>query len=297
MKKNIYIVVVTFNPDIQRLNTIVDCILSVECVPILVDNSEKEWDVYYNSLNEKCTIIQMGENKGIAFAQNYGVKYAIEKGAEVIGFFDQDSLVTENIILELVNAIEKHKKEVVAPVSIDSKTNEEYPNQVITKSGLPRDVFTKEDKAVTEVNIVISSGIFVKKDIFEKIGYFDESFFIDFVDIEWCLRCYKKGIYITVINSAKMKHTIGDNFRKYGFVIVNVHSPYRTYYKVRNAFLLFTKDLNILFCLSQLLPALLQNFFLMFDSRLGSEYRKNYFNAIVDGIKKRDGKYELWHEK
>ncbi len=295
MEHKICIVIVTYDPDAEHLKAVTDCVKGAGCIPVISDNSPAEQSVL-NGL-EDCKVIRHGENKGIAYAQNRGIEYALAQGADIIGFFDQDSIVDSSLITALAGALEEGGIRIAAPVSIDAKTGEELPSHRIGKNGRPVDVFAENSTERTLVDIAISSGTFVKKDVFEEVGLFDESLFIDFVDIEWCLRCRKAGIPIAVISSARMPHTIGEDTRKAGLITITAHSPYRTYYKVRNAFLMFGKGADRSFCMSQLLPALVHNGLLIFDRARGREYRKYYFRAIADGLKKRDGKYEQWHER
>lgn len=292
----VYIIIVTFNPDIDNLMKMIGVLEECRCNVVIVDNTG-----LYSEIEKICSrntkIIKLNDNRGIAEAQNIGLRYALENNARVIGFFDQDSTVSVKIVEKLILALEEKEISVVAPRSIDSITKEEYPSQIIGRFGIPKDIYSENCNPHKCVDIVISSGTFAKKEVFEKVGLFDESFFIDFVDIEWCLRCRKQGIKIWLIRDAVMEHHIGNNLRKIGVLTVNVHSPYRTYYKIRNSFLLFSKDVGFLFCLRQLFPAIVHNFFLLFDKKRGREYMKYYFRGIEDGVCKRGGKYENWHRK
>ena len=295
MKYKTYIVIVSLDPDIAHLRAVAECITSAGCVPVIADNGSKD----VRSIQEipGCQLISLGDNTGIAHAQNKGIECALKNGAEVIGFFDQDSNADAELIRTLTAALENENVKIAAPVSIDAKTGEAYPNHRVGSNGRLVDVYPDGREAFTLVDVAISSGTFVKREVFAKVGLFDESFFIDFVDVEWCLRCRRAGIPITIVNAARMPHSIGESNRKIGPLTVNVHSPYRTYYKVRNAFLLSSKGLGRAFSFSQLLPAVVQNGLLIFDKQRGKEYRKYYFQAIKDGLKKRDGKYEQWHNR
>jgi rhamnosyltransferase len=63
-----------------------------------------------------------------------------------------------------------------------------------------------------------------------------ENYFIDYVDTEWCIRAEAMGYKNYVSSKAVMKHAIGDNILKFKYFNVPVHSPFRRYYRVRNAF-------------------------------------------------------------
>lgn len=289
MLKNI--IIVAYEPDLNKLNRLIQVLINADCVPIIVDNSEKT-KLTKDLLSTNCQIISMESNAGIAKAQNVGINVALQNNADIIGFFDQDSEPDESLITELINNLINLGNVVIAPVAIDKENGKEYPSLVIKKSGLSKEVYALNSDIPVAVDYVISSGTFTTRYVINEVGLFDEDFFIDFVDIEWCLRCRKKGINIFVIPNAILCHKIGNETKKILGITVTVHSPYRTYYKVRNSFLLRKKKLNKLFVLRQIIPAIIHNFLLTFDKEKGKEYRKFYYAGIKDGLRGKNGKYE-----
>ena len=75
--------------------------------------------------------------------------------------------------------------------------------------------------------------------VFDDIGLMCEELFIDFVDIEWCLRARRHSYEVVAINKVMIDHHIGDysvQFMKHSYPI---HSPLRMYYYFRNAMYLY----------------------------------------------------------
>ena len=62
-----------------------------------------------------------------------------------------------------------------------------------------------------------------------------EDLFIDWVDIEWCLRAESQGLESYIVPSAIMMHSIGDDTVRVLGRDINLHSDLRNYYMVRNA--------------------------------------------------------------
>lgn len=286
----IYAVVVGYEPNLENLDDLIRILAEKDCHVILADNSEKR-PVTQEMLQTPCTILSLHGNQGIAKAQNEGIQCALKKGAECVGFFDQDSRIDGKLLDALLAGLQRHPGAVVAPVSVEADTGQEYPSAVLCENGMSRDVFCLQEKTDVQVDLVISSGTFVWSNALQKIGGMDEDFFIDFVDIEWCLRCKKKQVPIYVVPSAVMKHKIGNTSCKVGPITISVHSPYRTYYKVRNSFLMRKKGASFLFLVQQILPAVAYNLFLLFDKEKGKEYRKFYFAGLRDGLQNRTGEY------
>lgn len=277
------VIVVTYEPELNNLRRLSKCVQDAGFIPVIVDNSLKK-RVEQKDVCSGSIIISMGKNAGIAAAQNAGIRYALNLGAEVIGFFDQDSDADTALIHRLAEYLSMYGDCVVAPLALEKGTLKEYPVQRLNKIGYPYDVYVKGCKEPKQVDIVISSGMMTTAPVLEKAGSYDEDFFIDFVDIEWCLRCKKAGIPIYVIPDAVLLHKIGNETIDMDKMEITVHSPVRTYYKVRNSFLLLYKKAGVVFSIRQILPALLHNFLLIFHVENKREYAKSYFTGILHGI-------------
>lgn len=285
-----YVIIVTYEPELNNLRRLTQCAQNAGFIPVLVDNSEK-CSVKQEMVSENCRIISLQGNEGIAAAQNAGIRYALEQGATVIGFFDQDSNGDETLIKKLETSLNELGECVVAPLALEKDTFEEYPVQSLNKIGYPRDVFVKDKEKPEQVDLVISSGTMTTAKVLRRVGDFDEDFFIDFVDVEWCLRCKRAGVPVYVIPDAVLLHKIGNENVSVGEMNILVHSPIRTYYKVRNSFLLFYKKAGAVFTIRQILPAVLHNFLLIFSVKKKGLYVKYYLLGILHGIFGVRGKY------
>lgn len=285
------IIIVTYEPELNQLRHLVKNVQAAGFLPILVDNSEK------NPLKKRLFLgeiqmVDMQGNAGIAAAQNAGITLAKKLGAEIIGFFDQDSQADAELIQKLLDHTKLYEDCVIAPVALEKDTFLEYPVQRLNKMGYPKDVYVKNAKRPQKVDLVISSGTMMPMKVIEKAGMFDEDFFIDFVDIEWCLRCKKAAVPIYVLPDALLYHKIGNETIDAGQMEITVHSPLRTYYKVRNSFLLLYKKVNVIFAFRQILPALIHNLLLIFKVEKRKEYLKYYLLGIYHGICGVKGKYK-----
>lgn len=284
------VIIVTYEPELNNLKRLTHCVQNAGFLPIIVDNSEKH-PVEKVQMAASTQMISMHGNAGIAAAQNAGVRLAQKLGAEIIGFFDQDSHADENLLNKLEKALHSLGECVVSPLALEKDSLNEYPVQILGRLGYPKDVFVKGKKVPQKVDLVISSGMMTTAEVFEKVGVYDEDFFIDFVDVEWCLRCKKAEIPVYVIPDAVLMHKIGNENVSVGEMSIVVHSAVRTYYKVRNAFLLLYKKAGVIFTMRQILPALLHNFLLIFSVEEKRKYLKYYFMGVVHGIFGIRGKY------
>jgi len=97
-----------------------------------------------------------------------------------------------------------------------------------------------------EMEEVITSGNLIKLSIFDSVGYFCEELFIDYVDIEYCLRCVTQGYKILEAKDAFLIHEIGFPTRHkllWKRPATSNHSALRRYYMARNAVYVYRKYL------------------------------------------------------
>lgn len=280
-----YCIVVSYRPDVPRLVDLCGKLVADDAKVIVVDNTERPY-LASSDLPGNCSLITLGYNSGIAHAQNEGMRAALDAGASVLLFFDQDSAIEAGLLKGLIAALDIASAEVVAPLCVDEATGMALPAEVVGRCGYPRQIHHRDATERYAVDIVISSGMAATRLACETVGRFDQGFFIDYVDTEWCLRCRAKDIPIYVIPSVVMRHSIGSGHVHVGGLSTAIHSPVRCYYQIRNSFLLFRKPhVPFLYSLMQLAITIGSRVLLLrfVDNRLS--YLKMYWRAVKDGIR------------
>jgi len=286
----VYCVIVCYRPDLENLSRICTALLFSKTKVILVDNTEKS---YINNFSKDLGVdlIILNENSGIAKAQNIGIKLAIEKGAEVIVFFDQDSIIENDFIPILLSPLKISQPMVVSPMFYDKEHGFRFPSYNLNKFGLLKEIDFKGNDDIYAVDVIISSGSAATKEVFDIVGLMNEDYFIDFVDTEWSLRCRYKVIPIIVNPQAKMIHTIGDKSINMYFMRLFVHNAIRSYYKVRNSFLfLRNENVPLLLGVKEIVSALVHNLLVILFVEEKNKYVMSYFSAVRDGLLNRKGK-------
>lgn len=286
----LFSIIVCYNPSVPALQITVNKLIGSHSHVIVVDNSVNS-KIAQSIDNKNCQLILMGENVGIAKAQNVGIRSALTKGAEVIIFFDQDSEIDDLFISNLINQLTIGKPGVVAPVYFDKEKGYEFPSMKLNSLGTLSKVYKSDNSFSYPVDVVISSGMAVTKETFDIVGLMDEEFFIDFVDTEWCLRCKSKNVEIRIAATACMAHSIGDFSRDFGFMKLFVHSPIRSYYQIRNSFhFIRKKHVPLLLGLKEVLSLLVHQLIALFFLKDRKAYLIQYFHALRDGIRGVGGK-------
>jgi len=80
---------------------------------------------------------------------------------------------------------------------------EEHIKNILRKSRCKFDVRPKS------VGYIVGAAMFFKKDLIQKIGYFDERFFFYAEDADFCLRTHKAGLDVVFIPSSHIVHYRG----------------------------------------------------------------------------------------
>ncbi|MBE7538309.1 MAG: glycosyltransferase family 2 protein [Opitutaceae bacterium] len=199
------------------------------------------------SLEETCTrhgweLIANPENRGIGVALNQGVARLAEKEFEWVILFDQDSKPEPGMSGRMAASLQSHPKSdrvgVVGAAFQERATARQH--RFLRPHPLFPCLFQKIEpmgKDLLGVTSVITSGSLVRVAAMENAGRFDEAFFIDYVDTDFCLRCRRQGWLTMVSAAAHFTHELGRRERRWwgGMEMEPTHhSPVRHYYMARN---------------------------------------------------------------
>ena len=219
--------IVLYNPDIERLKENIEAIRHQVDVLILADNHSKNIDAVRTLLSdihlEDYELICNPKNMGIAYALNQITEYSCQSGAGWTLFLDQDSVAPANMIEEYRKYLDHKDVVMLCPQIVDRNFAGSEPKQ--TEGGYK------------EVQRCITSGSFVKNEVFGKVGPFNNKLFIDQVDFEFTARLVKAGYKMYRINKVVLLHELG-NSREVLLdgkkVVTTNHNPMRRYYAARN---------------------------------------------------------------
>ena len=279
MNKEIGIVVVLYKPNKDHLNNVLN--LAKAFRVYVIDNSEDSCTISHTNMD----YIPLYENKGIAFAQNVGIKRMQTERFEYVLFLDQDSRISSDQILQL-----KDDYEFIYH-TIDENIGCVSPTIINEDTGIGYKSHERMTSSFTRQQFVISSGMLIPVNVICKIGYVCEGLFIDFVDHELCFRLKEYGYSIYSTNKVCLKHKIGNGaFFFLGQEII-VSKPFRYYFKYRNfIWLIKTKYIPYTWKIKSSILLLLEVLCILFDSHYKNIRRdvlRNLFKGIKDGIKQK----------
>ncbi len=179
------------------------------------------------------TLIRNGKNLGIAAALNIGIRHAISKGFLWIITLDQDSQIRDDYVESMLSAYSK--------ASAYTKVGIVCPRYEDARSGVLLRTHNSSNK---DILTCITSGSLMHSEIFVTFGPMEEDLFMDYIDIEYCLRIRTAGLKIIESPESVLIHSLGHmtrhRFFGYTFSTTN-HSPKRRYYITRNRILLMRR--------------------------------------------------------
>lgn len=271
-------VVVLYNPskeDLKNIDTYIDYLDKL----YVIDNSDKPLE---KIMDNKIEYIFNNENIGVAKALNIGVDKAIKENYKWLLTLDQDTTLNENIFKEVSKAINQNDTSNIAVITPWHNTK--------------LDVIKPKEKIDYPLD-VMTSGNFVNLSIIKKIGGYKEEFFIDGIDIEFCLRIRKNNYSIMRLNYIEIEHNLGniEYHKLFGrnWMCTN-HNYIRNYYMARNYRYIKEEYYDIApeFCSTLVkFKGIMFKIFMFEDDK----YRKirNIFRGIIDYKKRKVGKYRF----
>lgn len=277
-------IIVLYRPNLIALKSNIEQLLPQVDSILLIDNSGDGGDnKTVLNINEKVTYISMGGNTGVAFAQNFGIRKAMDKNATYILIMDQDSSPADEMVSKLKDGLlllasKGYKISAIGPNAINLRTGVAY------KPRLMKRVYFDE-LPIIKVSEIISSGSLILSDTFKEIGLMDEKLFIDGVDHEWCWRASKLGYCCAIVEEVELIHMLGEGDRKLLGIPVAITSAFRVYYQYRNYFYLLRKGYVPLYWkINNGIKYLVKAFYYPLFVKPRRAYFTNICRGIVSGI-------------
>lgn len=218
--------VVTFQPD-ARVEELMRVTAAQVGELLVVDNGSRQdrrAALLEAAAQVGAAVVQNETNRGIASALNQGCEALAARGYQWILLLDQDTLPSPDMVPSLLWA----RNACPAPDRV-----------AIVGSATPFSASRRRcrGRVWLEMREVITSGSLLDVGAMRAAGPFRDDFFIDYVDIEYCLRLRRLGYVVIATCSVTMQHAVGDPApRRFLFWTVTPtrHNAARRYYITRN---------------------------------------------------------------
>ena len=227
--------IVSYNPGPEVRLALCSVLPQVSKVFVIDNASDRESRLALTGLCAELGVVltMNNENIGIAGAYNRAARMAISQGYEWMLLMDHDSVAPVGLVQQLMCGANRwggtRLPAVLCPVSIGSDPSGH-------QSTVP--------DADMAVKVCVNAGSIVRLAAWEAVDGWDEGFFLDYVDHDFCFRCRQHGWEVVQVCGALMVHSPGSPTR-HRFLwrrpTTSNHSALRRYYITRNRILFYRK--------------------------------------------------------
>jgi len=253
MSNKVLAVLVTYNPAIEPLTRSIEALQEQNTRALIIDNGSDnvaqigQLCEHYDAVN----LERLGQNKGLGYAHNVGIKIAQESDVDYVLLMDQDSVPMTDMVANLTQAHQAESaKQQVSAVGVTYLNADNGSESFFVRFGWLKFARhycgARDEHGCINADFLISSGSLIHLDAIENIGLMDESLFIDHVDTEWFLRARSKGFTAYGVCEARMQHGLGENTHRISLAgrqrNVPQHKPFRYYYIFRNSLALYRRN-------------------------------------------------------
>ena len=224
-------VVILYNPTYENINNIFSYVDFVDKLYIYDNSNVDNSKMLLELLNKKNVIyIRNGENNGISKSINDVVALIGKSNFSWLLTMDQDSSFKPDSFTSFIKQVDLYSDSVA----------------IFTPIHLTKKIYKQVVKVQHQVLMTMTSGNLLNVNICKEIGLFDERYFIDSVDHEYCLRANKFGFKVIVVPSIELNHSLGEPILRTNIltrkkVIIFNHNFLRRYYITRNKLLMISE--------------------------------------------------------
>ena len=195
---------------------------------IIVNNNPKEKLDDLKARFKEFNFLETEKNLGYAAGNNFGLKKALKEKPDFVFILNNDTILDKKVLVELVKASDLDEKiGILAPKIYFAPGYEfhqeryqkkdqgkviwyaggviDWQNIVSSHRGVDEVDFGQYDTPL-ETDFASGCAILVKRKVFEKIGFFEEKYFLYWEDVDFCQRAKLAGFKIFFVPQAKLWH-------------------------------------------------------------------------------------------
>lgn len=212
---------------------------------IVVDNGSTDDSVArIGSAYPEVEIFETGENLGYAEGNNVGIRHALGSNPDHVCVLNNDVEVPSNFITRLV---EEAESDVTVGIVGPKMYFYDPPDMIFAAGSLiewnsgtldQRGMWQRESEVgplysdhAEDVDFIIGCGVLIRRTVLEKTGLLDARYYLNFEDVDLCVRARHAGYRIRYAPRAVLRHKVSASLGQ--------GSPRNTYYMTRNALLFF----------------------------------------------------------
>lgn len=225
----------------------------LQLLTVVVDNASKESPEILVCEFPEVTLLKNSTNLGYAEGNNVGIREALKHNADFVLILNNDTVVDQYCFIELLKASDqkpsggifgpkiyfykgrefhksRYKKNESGKVFWYAGGRIDWDNVLVSHRGVD-EVDHGQYDTLTKTPFMSGCAMFVRRDVFEKIGLFDNKLYLYYEDLDFCKRAEKNGIGSWYVPKATIWHKNAGTAGGSG-------SDLQSYYMTRNRLLI-----------------------------------------------------------
>ena len=203
---------------IACLTSLKENLKGVDYKIFLVNNNPQE-KISKKAFPKLVELIQTGANLGFAGGNNLGIKASLALRPDFVLLINNDAVVKEGFLTPLIEIFQKDPKAgLVAPAIVHYKNGKKQfglEGHINHWLGICRHRnLNYLPKKEIRTEFVSGCCLLIKKDVFVKVGFFPEQYFLYFEDVDYCLQSKKAGFRIYLQPQSLVFHKQNRSFKR-----------------------------------------------------------------------------------
>jgi GT2 family glycosyltransferase len=187
---------------------------------IVVDNGSTDDSVLEIAKRfPQVALLETGKNLGYAGGNNIGIEHALKHGADLVLLLNNDTIVDRHFVKALINSSQDQPNvgifgaypiRMTDPEKIDHLGGRwNSSTATFDLIGLGASTGFKTDQSL---DYVCGCSILIRRQVFEKIGFLEPTFFLFWEEADFCMRAKKAGFGIEICYEALLLHKVSASF-------------------------------------------------------------------------------------
>lgn len=202
------------------------CLKSLEKVStphslIVVDNGSNDDSVVtIQNAYTDITLLENRKNLGYAEGNNVGIRWALKNGAEYLLILNNDTIVDPDILEGFLSTLALTPQASILggkPYLMNDPSRLDHLGGKWNSKTGTFDLIGSNDLGENwmtpfPLDYVCGCALFVKAEVFRKVGAFESRFFLFWEESDFCKRAKKEGFYSYFAPNAKLWHKVSASF-------------------------------------------------------------------------------------
>ena len=176
---------------------------------ILINNTSDDIKDLCNII-QGTTLIENHENLGFAKGVNKGITLALkDKTVGAVFLMNNDLIITRGSFSQLALVLNKIPSAGIVTPILHHKRGYDWGAKLNKWTGMVRHKnWDNKPKTIQPAQHVAAAAMLIRRKLIDKIGLFDERFFVYYEDVDYCLRAYDSLSTIHITPDVEAEHVI-----------------------------------------------------------------------------------------